>query len=67
MSEPRPGSDPTQESGGYPPNTDPAYSGQYWSPGYYGQGAPMTQPTEQIPPYWQPGTGYPPVPAVTTT
>ncbi len=66
MSEPRPGSDPTQESGGYPPNTDPAYSGQYWSPGYYGQGAPVTQPptqpTEQMPPYWQPGMGYPPGP-----
>lgn len=66
MSEPRPGSDPTQQSGGYPPNTDPAYSGQYWSPGYSGQGAPMTQPTpqptEQIPPYWQPGMGYPPGP-----
>lgn len=66
MSEPRPGSDPTQQSGGYPPNTDPAYSGQYWSAGYYGQGAPVTQPapqpTEQMPPYWQPGMGYPPGP-----
>lgn len=36
------------------PNTDPAYSGQYWSPPYY------PPPTEQIPPYWQPGMGYPP-------
>lgn len=66
MSEPGQSADPTQASGGYPPNTDPAYSGQYWSPGYYGTtggvpGAPpMTQPTEQMPPYWQPGPGYPP-------
>ncbi|MEI7914518.1 MAG: MmpS family transport accessory protein [Mycobacteriaceae bacterium] len=49
---------------GYQP--DPAYSGQYPSnPGfggtqYPGYGAPMTPPTEQIPPYWQPGMGYPP-------
>ena len=41
-------SDPTQA--GYPPITDPAYSGQYWGPQsqpYYGAptGAPMTGPT----------------------
>ena len=36
------------------PNADPAYSDQYWTPPYY------PPPTEQIPPYWQPGTGYPP-------
>lgn len=51
----------------YPPNTDPAYSEQYppyWGPTNYGPGygAPMTQPTEQIPTYWQPGAGYPPPP-----
>lgn len=73
MSEPRQGPDQTGASG-YPANTDPAYSGQYWTPGYsdptyggqtygaqsYGQGygAPMAQPTEQLPAYWQPGTGY---------
>lgn len=69
MSEPRQWSDPTGASG-YPANTDPAYSGQYWTPGYYGQnygqgyGAPMTQPTEQLPAYWQPGyqAGPPPPP-----
>lgn len=56
------------------PNTDPAYSGQYpaqypspyWSPAGYGPGygAPMTQPTEQIPSYWQTGpvTPTPPPP-----
>ncbi len=63
MSDPRrpEWSDPTQTGSGYPPNTDPAYSGQYWGPPYYGTGygAPMTQPTEQLPPYWQ---GYPPPP-----
>jgi hypothetical protein len=60
-------SDPTQAAGsGYPPNPDPAYSGQYpgyWAPPtYYGPGysAPMTQPTEQFPSYWPPGSGYPP-------
>lgn len=71
MSEPGQRSDPAQASDGYPPNTDPAYSGQYggqyWSPTYYGQaygmpGAPMAPPTEQLPPYWQPGPGYPPAP-----
>ena len=36
------------------PNADPAYSDQYWSPPYY------PPPTEPIPPYWQPGMGYPP-------
>lgn len=64
-------SDPTQA--GYPPNTDPAYAGQYWGPqgsGYYGAptgttptGAPMTGPmagpTQQLPPYWQ-TAGYAP-------
>ena len=58
-------SDPTQA--GYPPITDPAYSGQYWGPQgqtYYGTpagpptGAPMTGPTQQLPPYWQ-TAGYP--------
>jgi len=59
-------SDPTQSAGtGYPPNPDPAYSGQYpgyWGPTYYGPGysGPMTQPTQQFPSYWQPGSGYPP-------
>lgn len=34
------------------------YSGtSYYGPGY---GAPMTQPTEQLPTYWQQGAGYPP-------
>lgn len=75
MSEPRQGPDQTGASG-YPANTDPAYSGQYWTPGYpdqtygghtyggqsYGQGygAPMAAPTEQLPAYWQPGVGYQP-------
>lgn len=67
MSDPR-GSgwtDPAQGSGGYPPNTDPAYSG-YWGPttqyptAY--PGYPPTQPTEQLPPYWQSGNGYPGAP-----
>ena len=75
MSDPRgPGwSDPAQGAGGYPSNTDPAYSG-YWGPpgqtgygvGYpqgvpqgFPQGAPPTQPTQQLPPYWQTGVGYP--------
>ncbi|MFM9033757.1 MAG: MmpS family transport accessory protein [Mycobacterium sp.] len=56
-------SDPTQAASGYPPNPDPAYSG-YWSqPTQYGAGygGPLTQPTEQIPPYWQ-SAGYPAVP-----
>ena len=54
-------SDSTQAGYGYPPNTDPAYSGQYWGPTAYGPGygAPMTQPTEQLPPVWQTGPGYP--------
>ena len=47
-------SDPTQAGYGYPPNTDPAYSGQYsgqyWGPTYQGYGNPMTRPTEQLPP-----------------
>ena len=69
MSDPRgPGwSDPAQGAGGYPSNPDPAYSG-YWGPpihsGYsvpqgFPQGAPPTQPTQQLPPYWQTGVGYP--------
>ena len=60
MSDPRQWSDPTQQAAGYQP--DPAYSGQYpaYQGGYPGYGTPMTQPTEQIPPYWQPGMGYPP-------
>ncbi|WP_371744113.1 hypothetical protein [Mycobacterium sp. DL592] len=62
MSDPRrtEWSDPTQQAGtGYPPNGDPAYAGQYYG---YGSGyvPPATQPTEQLPTYWQPGTGYPP-------
>ena len=66
MSDPRQWPDPTGASG-YPPNTDPAYSGQYWTPNYYsgqgyGYGAQAAQPTEQLPAYWQPGTGYPPGP-----
>lgn len=67
MSDPnRPGwSDPTQ-AGYYPPNTDPAYAGQYWGPQgspQYGSptGPPLTGPmtgpmtgaTQQLPPYWQ--------------
>ena len=59
------GSSPSGSSpSGYPPNTDPAYSGQYWGPTAYGPGygAPMTQPTEQLPPVWQAGPGYPPAP-----
>ena len=66
MSDPRgpQWSDPTQAGYGYPPNTDPAYSGQYWGPTAYGPGygAPMTQPTEQLPPVWQAGPGYPAAP-----
>jgi hypothetical protein len=74
MSDPRgPGwADPTPGVGGYPPNTDPAYSG-YWgpttqypatgSPGYgVPPGYPPTQPTEQLPTYWQAGSGYPGTP-----
>jgi len=67
MSDPRgPGwTDPAQGSGGYPPNTDPAYSGYWGPPSYPGYGAPPgaapTQPTQQIPPYWQTG-GYPAAP-----
>ena len=52
MSDPRSWPDPTQQAPGYQP--DPAYSG------YPGYGVPMTQPTEQLPPHWQPGMGYPP-------
>lgn len=61
-------SDPTQAGYEYPPNTDPAYSGQYpgqyWGPTAYGPGysGPMTQPTEQLSPVWQAGPGYPPAP-----
>ncbi len=59
-------SDPTRAGYGYPPNTDPAYSGQYsgqyWGPTYQGYGSPMTQPTEQLPPLWQAGPGYPAAP-----
>ena len=73
MSDPRGAgwTDPGQGAGGYPPNTDPAYSG-YWGPTSYGQAGntgygvppayPPTQPTEQLPPYWQPGSGYPGAP-----
>ena len=57
MSDPRQWPEPTQQGAGYQP--DPAYSGQYPT-SYPGYGAPMTQPTQQIPPYWQPGMGYPP-------
>jgi hypothetical protein len=59
MNDPRrPGwSDPTQAGGGYPPNTDPAYAGQYYGQGY---GAQPTQPTEQLPSYWHQGGGYQP-------
>lgn len=59
-------SDPTQSAGnGYQPSTDPAYAGQYYGPGHgapgYGQpGYGQTQPTEQLPSYWQHGGGYPP-------
>lgn len=62
-------SDPTQAGYGYPPTSDPAYSGQYpngqyWGPAAYGPGYgnPMTQPTEQLPPVWQTGPGYPAAP-----
>lgn len=64
-------SDPTQPVGNnypaypsYPQNPDPAYSGQTYGgqsygPPHYGQGnPPPTSPTEQLPTYWQPGTGY---------
>lgn len=64
-------SDPTQPVGNnypayppYPQNPDPAYAGQTYGgqsygPTYYGQGnPPPTSPTEQLPTYWQPGTGY---------
>ena len=64
MNDPRrPGwSDPTQAGSGYPPNTDPAYAGQYYGHGYGapGYGAQPTQPTEQLPSYWHQGGGYPP-------
>ncbi len=72
MSEPRQWPEQAGASG-YPP-ADPAYSGQYWTPNYYGQtyggpgysgqgyGTPMAQPTEQLPAYWQPGSGYRPPP-----
>lgn len=73
MSDPRrPGwSDATPGTGGYPANTDPAYSDPaysgYWGPTHYGSagpgyGVPPMQPTEQLPAYWQPGTGYPGAP-----
>lgn len=68
MSDPRgPGwSDPAQGTGGYPPNTDPAYSGYWGPPSYSGYstppGVPPTQPTQQLPPYWQTGSGYPAAP-----
>ncbi len=59
-------SEPTQAAGnGYAPSNDPAYAGQYYRPSYgspaYGQPGvpPGTQPTEQLPSYWQHG-GYPP-------
>ena len=57
-------SEPTQQAGnGYPPSPDPAYAGQYYGYGtpYTGQGymPPPTQPTEQLPTYWQQG-GYQP-------
>ena len=71
MSEPRGWSDQSETSdesaaSGYPANADPAYSGQYWAPNYYGNqgytgqgyGSPAAHPTEQLPVYWQPGTGY---------
>jgi hypothetical protein len=63
MSDPHRPEWPDQGTGGYPPNTDPAYSGywgphQYGAPGTAGYGAPPTQPTQQLPPYWQ-GAGYP--------
>lgn len=59
MSDPRGSgwSDPAYGTGGYPPNTDPAYSGYWGPPNYPGYGAPPTQPTQQLPPYWQ--TGHP--------
>jgi hypothetical protein len=60
-------SDPTQAANGYQPPVDPAYSGQYpgqyWGPPPYpptGYTGPMTQPTEQLPTYWQPSQGFPP-------
>lgn len=66
MSDPRrtEWSDPTQQAGnGYPSSPDPAYAGQYYGYGapYTGQGyaPPPTQPTEQLPTYWQQG-GYQP-------
>ena len=45
----------------------PPYTGSWGpanpGPGYHpGYGAPMNQPTEQFPTYWQAGTGYPPPP-----
>ena len=45
----------------------PPYTGSWGpanpGPGYHpGYGAPMNQPTEQFPTYWQAGPGYPPPP-----
>ncbi|MCH9720712.1 MAG: hypothetical protein K0U67_01505 [Actinomycetia bacterium] len=64
-------SDGTQTGSEYPPNIDPAYSGQY--PGQYwgptgptdygaGYGVPAAPPTDQLPSYWQQGAGYSPGP-----
>ena len=69
MSDPRAAgwSDRT-EADGNGATSDPAYSGQYWTPTYPpGYGTPMTAPmspqpgapTGQLPTYWQPGAGYP--------
>lgn len=66
MSDPRrpEWSDPTRPENEYPPNTDPAYSGQYsgqsWGPTYYGAGygTQANQPTQQLPAYWQQGSPY---------
>ena len=67
MSDPRGAGWPDQteaDANGSDTTSDPAYSGQYWTPTYppgYGtpMTAPMPSPTGQMPTYWQPGAGYP--------
>lgn len=56
MATSNPWSESNPEAQNYPPDTDPAYSGQYWGPTYQGQYPTQTQP--QYAPYWQPETGY---------
>jgi len=51
--------DPGYAGPPYTGSWGPANPGSGYHPGY---GAPMNQPTEQFPTYWQAGTGYPPPP-----